>query len=132
MCRETSMANAVSERFREYSRTKAMSSVIISLVLWTPMDKWYKQFRALNFATAACDGGRILIVGAARFSLFLDVHAVFPTVFPLGANLLHYLDIVADVWMARVGLDLKVETDFIIGYDFFLHDFVVRPVSGLL
>src|SRR5882724_886100 len=43
--------------------------------------------------------------GLAGFSLFLHVHAIFAGVFPLVTNLLHHLDIIADIWMARIGLD---------------------------
>src|SRR6266404_823081 len=43
--------------------------------------------------------------GLAGFSLFLHVHAIFAGVFPLVTNLLHHLDIIADIWMARIRLD---------------------------
>jgi len=41
----------------------------------------------------------------AGFSLFLHVHAIFAGIFPLITNLLHHLDVIADVGMARIRLD---------------------------
>src|SRR5438045_5754376 len=69
---------------------------------------------------------------AHAISLLFQVHTVFPSVFPLVANLLHHLDIIADPGMARVELDSQVQADLILGDDFFLGDFVICPVFGLL
>src|ERR1700722_3958557 len=50
-CRETSVANACSDPLRAYSRTKSMSSVIISPIIWTPMRKRYKQYSRADEST---------------------------------------------------------------------------------